>query len=398
MIEHEADRNEMYRNAAARIEQRSAPAPERERTPPQRESSGQFRSNEPVYGREAEERAAGYKPLKEDRDEIDSDRSSIRDAANDRAKELQERPIEVHESGLDEKITLSAEQAAKRVADARKADVDQAELDGTKAAQKAVDDLRGETEPRQPQIEYGSEPDIEKVLSHPKVRDAISSKVTEAETQRAAYESSVKEIGKARVATLAADFPELANLPLDKWVGAITAMHQKEPARAKQVYDRLQALGQVENALIQIEKQKTERQQNEFKAYSAKENARFKELTKGIAPKEMSAIAAHIPTLLAESGVSDPRQFLQAIQGQTTFPRASAEALLIKAAKYDMMQKAAKPTPARAPLPPVQRPGVAQSRGNPQSESIRTLNAKLNATGDLKTAAALLAATRKGRR
>ena len=139
MIEREEDRNEMYQRAAARIEQRSAPAPERDRTPPQRETSGQFRSSEPAYGQAGLERDAGYKPLKEDREEIDSDRTSIRDAANDRAKELQERPIEVHESGLKENITLSVEQAAKRVAEARKADAAQADLDGTKAQQKAED-------------------------------------------------------------------------------------------------------------------------------------------------------------------------------------------------------------------------------------------------------------------
>ena len=109
----------------------------------------------------------------------------------------------------------------------------------------------------------------------------------------------------------------------------------------------------------------------------------------------MSAIAAHIPTLLAESGVRDPRQFLQAIQGQTTFPRASAEALLIKAAKYDMMQKAARAQPARAPLPPVARPGVAAPRGNSASTALAALNQKLSQTGDIKDAVKYLTAKRK---
>jgi hypothetical protein len=164
------DRTELYRNAAARIERGSAPVATPERTP-QRESSGQFSPTERATGLAGLERDAGYKPLKDDRDEPEG--LTVRDAATDRAKDIQERPIETHESGLDEKITLSAEQAAKRVAEARKADVDQAELDGIKAAQKAVDDLRGETpetQPRQAQIE--AEPDIEKALSHPKVRDA----------------------------------------------------------------------------------------------------------------------------------------------------------------------------------------------------------------------------------
>ena len=141
---------------------------------------------------------------------------SIRDAANDRAKELQERPIEVHESGLEEKITLSVEQAAQAGRGSAKSRYCTGRIDGTKSAQKAVDDLRAETpaEVRQPQ-QIEAEPDIEKVLSHPKVRDAISAKVTEAETQRQHFETSVQEVGKMRIAALAADFPELVKLPLE---------------------------------------------------------------------------------------------------------------------------------------------------------------------------------------
>ena len=283
MIEHEADRNEMYQRAAAHIERGSRPVATPDRTP-QRESGGQFAPAERATGLAGLERDAGYKPLKDDdREEIDSDRISIRDAANDRAKELQERPIEVHESGLDEKITLSAEQAAKRVAEAREADAAQAELDGTKAAQKAVDDLRGEqpAEVRQPaQIE--AEPDIERVLSHPKVRDAISAKVTEAETQRAEYELGLQNAWKAQLGAIGGDFPELANIPHTQWVAAINNLAQTDLPKAKQIAARLHSLAQLEAAAIQLNAQKDSRAKAEFTQYSARENQRFKELTKNI--------------------------------------------------------------------------------------------------------------------
>jgi hypothetical protein len=366
---------------------------------PSRESSGQFRSSEPAYGREGLERAAGFRPLKEKRedDAIDGqDRTAMRDAASELARARQEKPIEVHESGLKPNVTLSIEQATKRIEESRDANVSQAELDSTKAQQKAVDELRGskpETQARQAHVE--TEPDIETVLKHPKVSAALAERVTAAETQRAAYESSVKEIGKVRIAALAADFPELANLPLDKWVSAITAMHQREPARAKLAYNRLQGLAQVEAAVQQIAQQKAAREQTEFKQYSAKENARFAELTKGIPPQQMAAITAEVPAMLAEVGVTDPRAFLKAIEGQSIFPRGSAERLLVDAARYRLMQKAAKPTPARPQLPPVQQPGHAQPRTNPQSANLKALNQRLSNTGDLKTAAALLAAMRK---
>jgi hypothetical protein len=391
------DRTELYRNAAAHIERGSRPVTP-ERTPPQREESGQFRSSERSYGQEGLERAAGYKPLKDDdRDEIDSDRTSIRDASNERAKALQEKPIEVHESGLDEKITLSVEQAAKRVEEARKADVDQAELDGTKAAQAEVDRLRGEqpeTEPRQPQLSIESEAEFDIAKAPAKVRDAIMSKVAEAETQRQHFETSVKEVGKMRLAALAAESPELMNLPLNQWAAAINNLAKTDLPKARAIATRLHALGEVENTLIQMEKQKTERQQNELRQYSDKENIRFRELTKGMTPQQMAAVQAEVPAMMAEYGVTDPRAFLKAIEGQTFFPRASAERIMIDAARYRLMQKAAKAQPARA-VPHVTRPGVVAPRGNSSSTALQALNQKLSQTGDLKDAARLLAAKRK---
>jgi hypothetical protein len=397
MIEKEADRNDMYRNAAAHIERGSRPVTPERSAPPQRETSGQFRSSEPAYGQAGLERDAGYKPLKDDRDEIDSDRTSILDASNERSKELQTRPIEVHESGLEERITLSVAQAAKRVEESRDADAAQAELDGTKAAQKEVDKLRSETpaEVRQPaQVEAEPE-DFDIAKAHPKVRDAILAKVTEAETQRQHFETSVKEVGKMRVAALAADFPELVNLPLDKWAGAINAMAQRDLPRAKQIANRLHSLGEVENAMIQIKAQKDSREKAEFTQYSARENQRFKELTKGMTPQQMSAVQAEVPAMMAEYGVTDPRAFLEAIQGQTSFPRASAERIMIDAAKYRLMQRAPKAIAARGPLPRVAVPGVAQNRGSSASANLASLNAKLSQTGNIKDATALLMAKRK---
>jgi hypothetical protein len=394
------DRTELYQNAAARVEQRSAPeAPST--LSPSRESSGQFRPAERSYGREGVERAAGFKPLKEKRDDdaIDSqDRTAMRDAAERIAEQRRSMETEEVKTGLKPKVSITIDQGADALKESRHADVAQAELDSTKAAQKEVDKLRNphgvETEPRQPQLQ--TEPDIEAALSHPKVQSAITAKVTEAETQRAAYESGLKETFKARVATLAADFPELTNVPLDKWAAAINAMGQRDLPRARQIAARLQSLGQVENALLQMKTEKTQREQSEFKAYGAKENARFRELTKGVPPQRMAAIQAEIPNMLAACGVKDPRSFLTAIQGQTTFPRASAEMIMMKAAMYDMAMKGAKPTPARA-IPPVARPGTQQPRNNSASDGLRQLNQKLSQTGDIKDAARLLAAKRRGR-
>jgi len=203
---------------------------------------------------------------------------------------------------------------------------------------------------------------------------------------------------KAQLGAIGGDFPELANLTHTKWAAAINNLAQTNLPKAKQMADRLHALGAIENAAIQLEKQKTERTKAEMAKYSARENQRFRELTKGMTPQQMSAVQAEVPAMLVSVGVTDPRAFLKAIEGQTTFPRASAEALLIKAARYDMMMKQAKAQPARAPLPHVTRPGVAAPLGNSASTALQALNQKLSQTGDLKDAAKLLAAKRKATR
>lgn len=361
-----------------------------------RNDAGQFESSEPAYGREGLERAAGFTPL-ETAPEEKPEELTVDEAAEKRLKELSgsESNIVTHTAGLPDNVTMTLDQAAEALRDARDADKSQADLDGAKAEQKAIDKLRGE-KPAAPAPQIETEADIEKALANPKIRDAIAERVTAADTQRTRYETEVTYAGKFAVASLFGDFPELADLPAQNWVAAIQAMHQREPARAQLAISKLQALARVEAAHNQIKADKAARDQTEFKAYAAKENQRFTQLTRGIPAKEMAAIEAHVPKMLAESG-ANVKQFLDAVSNQTTFPRASAEALLVKAARYDLLMRAARPSATRT-VPQVQRPGIAGPRVDRGSVGLAQLNAKLSKSGSIKDAAALLMARRsKGR-
>ncbi|MDA9437255.1 hypothetical protein [Bradyrhizobium sp. CCBAU 51627] len=363
-----------------------------------RNEAGQFASAEPAYGREGLERDAGYVPLPDETKTEAQDDLTVKEAAQ-RLKELSgpESKIVTHNAGLPANVTMTTEQAGKMLAEAREADAAQADLDDTKAQQKEIDKLRGE-KPAEP-APVDSEPDIEKVLANPKVQAAITERVTAAEAQRAQYEAAVADAGKFAAASLFSEIPELVDLPLDQWANAINSMHERDPARARLAYNKLLALGRVEAASHQIKAQKAAREQAEFKAYAARENQRFAELTKGIPAKEMAAIEAHVPKMLAEHG-ADVAQFLKAVSNQSTFPRATAEALLVKAARYDLMQAQAKNlTRGVPPVPSVQRPGNGAPRGAERGDaSLAALNAKFGKSHSLKDAAALLSARRsKGR-
>lgn len=67
------------------------------------------------------------------------------------------------------------------------------------------------------------------------------------------------------------------------------------------------------------------------------------------------------------------------------------------AGKYRLMLKARDAATAK-PVPPVQRPGMARTVAERKHADLRTLNAKLSSSGDIKDAVALYHARKSGRR
>ena len=78
------------------------------------------------------------------------------------------------------------------------------------------------------------EPDLEKALSNPKIKDAIASQISEAESARQTYSNAVNVANDFARASFIEHFPEIAGLPLPQWEGALAAMAQRErdPAKA----------------------------------------------------------------------------------------------------------------------------------------------------------------------
>jgi phage terminase large subunit len=67
------------------------------------------------------------------------------------------------------------------------------------------------------------------------------------------------------------------------------------------------------------------------------------------------------------------------------------------AGKYRLMMKA-KDAVASKPVPPVQRPGMARTAAEREHADLRTLNAKLSSSGDIRDAVALYNARKSGKR
>jgi hypothetical protein len=67
------------------------------------------------------------------------------------------------------------------------------------------------------------------------------------------------------------------------------------------------------------------------------------------------------------------------------------------AGKYRLVMKARDAAVAR-PVPPVQRPGMARMPGEREHADLRTLNARLSSSGDIKDAVALYNARKSSKR
>jgi hypothetical protein len=297
-------------------------------------------------------------------------------------------------TGLADNVTLTAEEGAKIVAEGRTADREQAQLDSDKALKKEVDAIRPKAEPVAAPV--SDEDDVERALKNPRVAAALEARVTEADTARETYTKQVGLANQFAAAAFTEGFPELARLPLDQMADALTAMAHREPARFDKAMATLQRVSQMQQAVAHETQQKTAREAADFQTYSKAEDARFEQLTKGETKQKMEAVTAHIPNMLKELGV-DPGEFLK-LGNESKFLRsATAQAILYKAAKHDLAEKAGRPKPGAAPIPHVIRPGVQGNRGERAAADLATINNRLSKSGSLKDGFELLKASRKGR-
>ena len=364
------------------------------------EDNGQFTTPDSAYGREGLEREAGFVPMPDKAKEEASAAEELteKEAAAERAKQLSgsESNIVTHVAGADfpDNMTMSPEQAADALSDSREADAEQAKIKAEKALQKEVDELRKADGIAEAPPAAEQEPDIEKVLSHPKVREALDKHVSEHETARQAYSQGVDNAQRLAISGFADAVPELMNIPMQEWESALKTLSTHDPKRYLAVTSKLQAVIKLNQAQHHMKQQSAAREQQAFAKYSAEEDAKVAKMTKG--ERNMPAIEAEIPSMLKDLGV-EPGEFLKMGNESKFLRSAAAQKILIDAAKYRLLMKTPRPVAARADLPGVAKPGIARSSSERGSATLESLNSKLSRTGSIADATKLLLAKR-GRR
>jgi len=183
-----------------------------------------------------------------------------------------------------------------------------------------------------------------------------------------------------------------------KTVDDVTKLAQEDPFRYLQWQAHQSKMQAVQYELTQAETRKTQEHQSEWAKHVQKENELFAEAVPEFADKaKAKELTDKAVNKLLDVGFSD-QELGELAQGKTKLSVYDhrIQLLILDALKYADVQKA-KTAAVAKPVPPVQRPGTARPQGAAASEQIQALTNRLNNSGSLKDAAAVLAARRARR-
>ncbi|RXH15145.1 hypothetical protein [Bradyrhizobium guangzhouense] len=393
-----------------------------------RDDGGRFEgSSEQLFGREAELVSAGYTVRKDDApsDEIGSDETSLREAA-DRLADSEDESLPVMElleaqGKLDPNEALTVEQAsddfnaaasdiASYVEGADLAqfaeEVDQARLKQFKADPKSAADFgfdesdvraleakqSGEQQPAQQSVQQPSEPapnvegldpEVARAMQHPQVRQAIEEELGKADAAKQQYAQALNAANQYAQASLLDHFPELAEIPVDRWAEGIAILNQADPQRVQRAMGVLQRVDTLQRTSAEWQQRQAIEQQQQFQAFAKAEDQRFEQMMQAeLTSAERAAIGNEVAEYAAELGVDRPT-LVQLMRTNPVMRHSAFQRMMVDAARYRMVRNAPKAV-VKADLPPVQKPGHAgAARNTGKSAQLAALQKQFAAaTGD----------------
>lgn len=153
-------------------------------------------------------------------------------------------------------------------------------------------------------------------------------------------------------------------------------------------------MGGIKAQMQQANAQRQQEYQNWLVGWQNQQDKLFSEKAPEFTdPKKAPELTARVTATFKEVGFTE-QEIAHLWRTMPQFRDHRAQLLFLKAAKYDAAMEKAKSAPPNK-LPPVQRPGAAPARGEQRSAELQALNRKLDESGDLKAATALLMAQRR---
>lgn len=212
-----------------------------------------------------------------------------------------------------------------------------------------------------------------------------------AEQARQQFEARAREAHAILIREQQSQFSDI------KTMDDVRTMAAQDPLRYLQWQAHQQDLQVTAAAVKEADERAVKAKDDGWKAFRAKEDAAALEHIPDLgdakkAPAIMRAAVEHLQGLgftAEELGAYDKGEKLSLFDHRV-------QRLIFDGMRYQQVTKAATAA-KKTPVPPVQRPGTRQPTGNAPSERIQTLTNRLNSSGSLKDAAALLVARRNSR-
>jgi hypothetical protein len=304
---------------------------------------------------------AGYSSMpdlekKREEDAICSDSASLREAAQNRFGSPDDIIIRQYldadgkPAAANEAVTL--DRAGRDYARAVSADVAAMESETSKALAARVDTLRaealarnpdaaefygfelpdlqadnavfGQTEPekqnpetsRTERAQEGPErapneldPEIERALQHPQVRQAIEAQLGEAEKTRQDYLDGLAAATQIAQVSFVSQFPELVGVAPESLPGALDQMSRQDPQRLARVQAMIATTEQLFAGQQQESTRQAELARQNFQDYAESEDLRLETMLKGESKATQRAVAAEIVASAKASGVETAELF-----------------------------------------------------------------------------------------
>ncbi len=233
---------------------------------------------------------------------------------------------------------------------------------------------------------------ISKATEATKVAEA---KAAAAEQARQAYESKLSTTVQAMESTLQAEFGDIQTMQ------DVRNLQANDPFRFQAWQVRQMELTAAKSEQLAAEQRQSQEKQSKRANYEAEQNKLLVELVPEMAdPKKASELRERAIAMLTDDlGLKNDLlgRWMTDDTGHEILSNAGIQKLIADGLKYRDMLKAPKAI-AKVPVPPVQRPGTSRPQGQAASERIETLDNKLNNSGELDDAVALLQASRRVRR
>ncbi len=252
------------------------------------------------------------------------------------------------------------------------------------------------------QQQYGVDPEVAQLIeSNPKLQQAIRAEIQQRDAVAFQWQQqavqAIEAAGQVAVANVLANFPELANVPVNQLGTALQVMQANNPERAQAARSHLEHVQRMAAAVEQNKQQQVAAQQAAFRQFADQSDKAFEKWAAATLPGREADLSKAAVNLLSDLGWSG-ESVLHEWNSNPLFRSAQGQIILALAAQQWQLRKEI-PRKIARPVPTVQRPGtgsefIERSAFSGQREAL----AKLERTGSPKDAAAYLVAKRAAAR